>query len=90
MKLNECQSFYGPPRAEKNGLNSSRFREKHMSDHAKEAMDSVKQKDRSDLKVNHCNDFSWISGGTANSTKQMPPGNSSTVLKISLVSMPIG
>ena len=34
MKLNDCQSLYGPSKAEKLGLTSRRFKEKHMSKEA--------------------------------------------------------
>ena len=52
MKLNESPSFYGAEKAEKLGLTSSRFREKHMSHHAEEEMNIIKKKDRSDIEVN--------------------------------------
>lgn len=51
MKLNETSSFYGPEKARKLGLTSSRFKEKHMSDHAREEIDKIKRKDRSDIEV---------------------------------------
>ena len=51
MKLNEAPSFYGSAKAEKLGLTSNRFREKHISHHAEEEMDIIKRKDRSDIEV---------------------------------------
>ena len=51
MRVNFDRDFRGPPRADKLKLSSARFQEKHMSKHAKEAIEYVKKKDRSYLSV---------------------------------------
>ena len=51
MHINFNRQFRGPEKANFLALTSSRYQEKRMSDHAKEAIEYVKSKDRSYLKV---------------------------------------
>ena len=81
MHLNSITPLTPSEKATKLGLTSSRFHASSISDNARDIIEDIKKKDRSDNKVKLYLD-SWMSGHKGDCIIRMPLSNSSIPLRI--------
>lgn len=81
MQLNSITPLTPSEKATKLGLSSSRFHASSISDNARDIIEGIKKKDRSDNKVK-INLFSWMSGHKGDCFIRMPLSSSSIHLRI--------